>query len=68
MPIDIISLSNGKVVPIVIPSDIGLIGEVDAAFLPSSCFGLGVKSVSQFANPREAKHDGNTVDLTPARH
>ena len=49
--IDIISLSKFEAAPIVIPSDIGLDGELDLAFLLFSCLGLGVKSVSECISP-----------------
>ena len=45
-PIDIINLANVEDVPTVIPSDMGLVGEVDNAFLLMSFLGHGVKSTS----------------------
>ena len=51
VPIDIIILSKVEVAPIVIPSDIGLSGELDNAFLPFSYLGLGVKSISECTSP-----------------
>ena len=49
--IDIISLSNVESVSTGIHSDTGLDGEVDIAYLFFSCFGLEVKSVSEFISP-----------------
>ena len=55
MSIDIISLSNVEGVSIVIPSDIGLDGELDIAFLHFSCLGLDVKSVFECISPGGSK-------------
>ena len=46
VPIDIINLSNDEDSPTVIPSDTGLVGELDNAFLHLSCLGHGVKSIT----------------------
>ena len=54
VPVDNLSNSNVEDVPIVfvIPSDIGLAGELELAFLFFSCFGLVKKIESEFTNPR----------------
>ena len=59
VPIDIISLSNVEDAPINIPSDIGLVGESDNAFLLFSCLGLGVKSIP--SAPAPDRHNQNTI-------
>ena len=61
VPTDIIRLSNVEDVPIFIPSDIRLDGELDIAFLLFSCLGLGLKSVSKCISPGWSKPEDNTA-------
>ena len=59
VPVDNIRLSIVEDVPIVIPSDIGLGGELDIAFLFFSCFGLAKKIVSESTSPRWPKPEAS---------